>query len=122
MDQPPLIPPPLPSETAPSAKPPVLRVIILSVASVLLVLLNVFMSLLLMPRRVSAGSPSFQSGYVQGYVGGSIIIPAALILGVACIWKSNRRPLRLLVWFCATMAGLVAIRIPTLLSTLLKTN
>lgn len=105
-------PPPLP---VPARKrPALLGIIIFAAGATVLTALNLLFGFLLaMSER-----PQGYSGerYVTGYVSASVLIPAVIALLIAVIWKSNRRPFRLLVcYFWAALVMLIS-KIPPILA------
>jgi hypothetical protein len=105
-------PPPLPVQAR--KRPPVLGIIIFAAGATVLTALNLLFGFLQAMSERSQGYTG--EHYVTGYVSASILIPAVIALLVAAIWKSNRRPFRLLVcYFWAALVMLIS-KIPPVLA------
>ncbi len=105
------LPPPIPKEAAapqqlPPAGPSRIKVVLFSIVTTGLFLLNAGVSLLaVLPKDPSA----FQISYVIGYVLGNAVMPPVIIISIASLWKCNRRPYVMLQWFFwITMLGILS--------------
>jgi hypothetical protein len=105
-------PPPLPVQAR--KRPPLLGIIIFAAGATVLTALNLLFAFLL---AMSERPPGYTGEhYVRGYVVASVMIPAVIALLIAAIWKSNRRPFRLLVcYFLAALVMLIS-KIPPILA------
>ena len=101
-------PPPLPIK-----RPAMLAVIGFSVGAFLLFVLNLLLTFVIVAlEHPHGGSISYLVGNVEGY----FVVPLILIMCICVIWKSNRRPYKLLLCFFWSLLGLLILKVPTFFS------